>query len=144
MIERLEEISYPVEANGVPVDPRELYDLSTSILNLDKPKNWNRHHEFWIASDYTQHLYFCLRCLVKYQIHLPVDIHDSLHRDWEPPAKPRPQQAYELLEQAVENGDQILPKSKKKNIGSTALRVITAEDLLKCKASCDSLMRRWA
>jgi len=135
-----EPISYPTR-KGLPIDPREIYEPTSSELNLEVSKNWNNHHWLWRARDYHQQLYFCLRSLAGHQCYLPVDIHNDLHQEYEPPEKPSPLVAITRLEQALDNKEEIRIKASKK-IGGITLRAFTQEDFEKCKASYNSLKRK--
>ena len=75
-------------------------------------------------------------------MYLPVDIHDQLHQDYEPPVMPTPIQAITEIERAMDAGEQLRIRQPAKKVGKYALQAIDEETFRKCKASYDTLKRQ--
>ena len=137
----MEELAYPTR-QGVPVSPLEIYDLNDSILNLEAERNWNLHHSCWTRKQFGRNiLYLTFRQIETHQLFMPVDIHDQVHREYEPPKMPTPQQAIYEIERAKHHGEQLRIRQPAKKIGKYVLEQITEDTFTKCKASYNQLKR---
>ena len=142
MIERLDSIKYPTR-KGVSISPLEIYSFNESQLDLESPRNWNLHHSEWTRRQFGRNiLMLTFRQIETNQLFMPVDIHDKLHREYEPPVMPTPIQAITEIERAKDAGERLQIRQPAKKIGKYTLELITDEVFLKCKASYDSLKHR--
>jgi len=137
----MERLAYPTR-QGVPVSTLELFSFEDSILNLEANRNWNLHHECWTRKMFGRcALYLCFRQIETHQQFTPVDIHDNIHKEYEPPKMPTPLQAITEIERAKDAGEQLRIRQPAKKIGKYVLENITEDAFRKCKASYDSLKR---
>lgn len=136
------ELAYPTR-NGVPISPLEIYDLSTSRLNLEAQRNFNLHHSAWTRKMFGKNiLMLTFRQLENNQLFMPVDIHDQLHQEYDPPVMPTPLQAIHEIERAMDAGEQLRIRQPAKKVGKYVLESITEETFAKVKASYDTLKRQ--
>ncbi len=133
---------YPTR-RGVPISPLELgYTPDQSRLNLEAQRNWNLHHECWTRKMFGKNiLTLTFRQLEGNQLYMPVDVHDTLHQDFEPMAMPLPIQMIDEIERAMDAGERMRIRQPAKKVGKYALELITDEQFAKCKASYDTLKR---
>lgn len=132
---------YPTR-NGLPISPLEIYDFTDSNLNLEAPRNWNDHHSCWTRKQFGKNvLYLTLRSLQKYQMFMPVDIHDQLHQEYAPIELPDPRIAYSEIERAFFEEEKLRLRQPAKKVGKYVIETITGERLSKCKYSCDALIK---
>lgn len=88
--------------NGISVPVYEL-ELPYSDLNLELPENKNNHHNIWERRAMAQFaITQTLRDLTRHQFLLPKDVHQDLHRIYEPPKFPTLQQALDEVEEAYQ------------------------------------------
>ena len=97
---------YPTR-NGIAIPPYEL-SLPGSRLDLGNTRNFNNHHNEWTRRTMgrltvTQ----TLRDLARLQFILPKDVHERLHRTYEPPMLPTIAQAIDEIMDAYENGESL-------------------------------------
>lgn len=138
----MEEMAYPTR-QGVPIPPIELYNLNDSTLNLEAERNWNLHHSCWTRKQFGRNvLYLVFREIETHQMFMPVDIHDNLHKEYEPPVMPTPRQAINEIERAKDAGEMLRIRQPAKKVGKYVLEQIDDEVFRKCKASYDSLKYR--
>lgn len=97
--------SYPT-VKGVTVSPFE--HAIDSRLNIDDPHNWNNHHHEWTARNFARlSLFQVFRDLERHQFLLPVDVHNDLHRRFDPPVMPTVGEAMNVVMEAYEAGERI-------------------------------------
>jgi len=136
----MQEMAYPTR-RGIAISPQEL-ELPDSRLNLEAPRNWNNHHLSFTRKMFgRQILYFTLRNLESQQTYMPVDIHDALHTEYEPPKMPTPLQALHEIERARHDGEHLQIRQPCKKMGRYAIELISDEVWDKCKASYNTLKR---
>jgi hypothetical protein len=132
---------YP-SRNGIPVSPLEIYELNDSDLNIKADRNWNLHHSCWTRTMFgRQVLYLTVRSLAAHQLFMPVDIHDQLHTEYDPPRMPTPLEAITELERAMDEGEQLRIRRTNRKVGRYAMGSITDDIFKRCKDSYDSLKR---
>ncbi len=129
---------------GVPISPIELgFTPDQSNLNIEAQRNWNLHHSAWTRKMFGKNvLYLTFRQLENNQLYLPVDVHDTLHQEYEPPTMPTPKQAINEIERAMDAGERLRIRQPAKKIGKYVMASITNETFERCKSSYDSLKRR--
>jgi hypothetical protein len=136
----MESLAYPTR-QGVAISPFEL-ELPPSNLNHEASRNYNNHHLAFTRKMYgKQTLYIVFRNLDHLQKYMLVDQHDWLHREYEPPLMPTPQQAIHEIERCKDIGEMMHVRNTAKKMGGYTLELITDEIFTKCKASYDSLRR---
>ncbi|MGB4420647.1 MAG: hypothetical protein WBI29_02510 [Candidatus Saccharimonadales bacterium] len=91
--------TYPTR-NGIAVPLTELW-LPSSDLNLEKETNFNNHHNCWTEKAFGKFIIFkTLRDLESHQFVLPTDVHEYLHKEYDPPELPTIKQAITEIERA--------------------------------------------
>jgi len=133
------ELEYPL-IGGLPAPIDEL-DLPESTLNLKRRKNVTRHHRFFPADKYVEHVLFrTLRNLESMQdAKAPRDTHPILHSMYKPPKRPSPEMAVNEVIRAAKAGENMYIKYKsnmyiRKKIGENILnRVLEDYEQLRDK-----------
>ena len=101
-----ESIGYPTR-NGIAISVNEIW-LPKSELDLGKKGNFNNHHNSWTERMFGRCILFnTLRDLESQQFALPLDIHDYLHLEFDPPKMPTIQQAIAEIERAKDAGERL-------------------------------------
>lgn len=121
------EVAYPTR-NGIAIPPQELW-LPETNLNLERSKNFNNHHSCWTAKKFGKCVILnTIRDLETHQDYLPLDVHNFLHEEYEPPRLPTLLQAMTEIERAFDAGEQLHTKKDGKYIlkefGETILRQV--------------------
>lgn len=97
-------MEYPTR-NGISVPLSEL-SLPPSRLDLERPENFNNHHNEWERRAMGR---FCitqtLRDLERHQYILPKDTHRYIHGVYSPPKFPTLEQAMAEVDAAYQNGE---------------------------------------
>lgn len=89
--------------NGISVPLHEL-ELPETRLDINRPENLNNHHNEWQRRDMGRFaITQTLRDLTRHQFLLPKDVHQDLHRLYEPPKFPTLQQALDEVEEAYQS-----------------------------------------
>jgi len=123
---------YPTR-NGVAISPYEL-SFSPSRLDLSNEYNFNLHHAEFTRREFGRFaLLDTFRSLSSNQYILPIDTHAELHRLYNPPDLPTPEQAMDRIQQAVDSGEPLRYGSalhpEYRPIGKEILRLINREYL---------------
>lgn len=92
-------MEYPTR-NGISIPVHEL-ELPESSLNLERPENYNNHHAEWQRRQMGRFaITQTLRDLERHQFLLPRDVHQELHKMYEPPRFPTLREALDEVEEA--------------------------------------------
>ena len=92
---------------GISVPVTEI-ELPKSRLNLEKEGNFNNHHNEWTRrrmGDFV--ITRTLRSLSRHQFVIPKDVHEELHRVYDPPEFPTVEQAMKEVMDAYDNMEDI-------------------------------------
>lgn len=95
---------YPTR-EGISIPITEL-ELPPSELDLSIPHNFNNHHHEWTRrrmGDFA--ITQTLRDLERHQSVMPRDVHDWLHRAYDPPVFPTVEQAMREVMDAYDNNE---------------------------------------
>lgn len=128
---------YP-SREGLPIPISEL-ELPESRLNPNKKKSFNNHHSLWTARAMSRLvLSQTLRDLEAYQDVMPIDNHDWIHAEYEPPKMPSVDVMYDRLMMAYELGERL-------RLGSAwnpTFKLISPERVAKIEAEHNRLTDR--
>jgi len=89
--------------------------LPPSNLNLEKETNFNNHHNCWTAKAFGKYILFeTLRDLESHQFLLPIDVHEYIHEEYNPPKLSTIKQAIAEIERAKDAGERLrVPKKNR-------------------------------
>lgn len=134
---------YPVEKDGVPVNPYEL-PFPESRLNLDKRKSYHNHHLYFNSGRYRQHIITnSLRDAERHQLAFPRDLHVmgglALHNYYEQPPMPTMHQAMDVLDEMFVNEEKF--KVWNNTIKRYELHDFTAEHMGRLTLAYNHILR---
>lgn len=97
---------YPTR-NGIAIPPQEL-ELPSTRLNTENRYSYNNHHANFTRRAFGRLAVFqTLRDLERHQYRMGVDVHAYLHKIYEPPVMPTPEQALAEVIDAYEQGERL-------------------------------------
>ena len=100
------ERKYPTR-NGIAIPPQEL-ELPDTRLDIENRYSFNNHHANFTRRQFARLAVFqTLRDTERHQHRLGVDVHSLLHKLYEPPQMPTPEQALAEVIDCYENGERL-------------------------------------
>jgi hypothetical protein len=131
---------YPVGHDGLALTTQEVVpDYMWGHIRNERNQNWQ--HLQWTRKQYgKQFLYFCFRSLETRQELIPVEIHNWVHENYDPPKFPHPTTALHEIMRAAEAGEKMHVRSPEKK-GGYDEKDITSEVLKRCLDNWHDLKR---